>query len=262
MRIIVIGKNSYIGKAFCEYAGDGHEIITVSSRNREFNNTSFAGADSVLFCAGIAHIKMRKENEALYYEVNCDLALEAAKKAKAEGVPQFIYLSSVAAIEAEDYYGRSKLLAEQRLKEIEGGGFCVCIIRPPMVYGFGCRGNFQKLLSLARFTPVFPDIINRRSMIFIDNLSQFILRAVEKSLNGVFLPQNREYVCTTELVRLIAKSINKKIMFTKLFNPIIIHLSKYVKPLNKMFGDLTFEYEDIIEENVGFAESVEKSIKG
>ena len=267
-KVLIIGTNSYIGKSFAAFAvnKDDFEITTVSSRDEAWLNADFAQYDSVLHCAGIAHIKQKSGMKSLYYEINCDLAVRVAKKAASDGVRQFIFLSSVAAIHHDDgdLYGASKLKAEQELKKLADGEdgseseMKLCIVRPPMVYGIGCKGNFPKLVKLARIFPIFPNYPNRRSMIYIDNLCEFLYRLIESKASGSFLPQNKEYVSTTELV----KVINKRIITTKLFNPLIRRLAKKRGSIfEKLFGDLLCEYAgDESEYNiVEFDESVRRA---
>src|SRR5690606_7124221 len=116
----------------------------------------------VIHVAGIAHVKETKENADLYYKVNRDLAFEVAKKAKNEGVKQFIFLSSMSVYGIETgiikintptnpktNYGRSKLEAEELISSIESDSFKVAILRPPMIYGKGCKGNYIRLANLA-----------------------------------------------------------------------------------------------------------------
>ena len=177
---------------------------------------------------------VKKRDKDLYFRVNRDLAYEVAKKAKKEGVSQFIFLSSMSVYgmdtgvitretvpHPKSLYGKSKLEAEKLIEHLNDQTYKVAILRPPMVYGKGCKGNYPKLAKLAKITPLFPDIKNMRSMIFVDNLSYFLKVIIDDSQSGVFFPQNNEYVKTSELVKLIAKYNNKKIRLTKLFNPII-----------------------------------------
>jgi UDP-glucose 4-epimerase len=276
-KVLVIGDDSYIGMSFEAFARDKLEIKMVSSRNNAWREVDFTGFDSVLHCAGIAHVKQNKKLEPLYDEVNYKLAVDVAEKAKESGVIQFIFLSTMAVYgtlfskidlntplnpNRNDYYGGSKLKAERKLQKLVDNDFKLCIIRPPMVYGKGCKGNFPKLVKLARKTPFFPDYPNRRSMIFIDNLCSFIYNFINGESEGVFLPQNREYVNTTELVRCIAKCYNKKRKTTKLFNPIIKVFSKRMSVFNKVFGDLYYiQRGDENEYNVvKFEESVKRSV--
>ena len=251
-RVIVIGDDSYIGKSFEETAKDRYEIKMVSSRNDAWREVDFTGYDSILHCAGIAHVKQSKEMESLYYEINCDLAVDVAEKAKNEGVRQFIFLSSMAiygTAKSEidinimpnpnkgDFYGGSKLKAEQELQRLVDDNFILCIVRPPMVYGKGCKGNFQKLVKLVKICPIFPDYPNKRSMIYIDNLCSFFCSLIDSEDSGVFLPQNSKYVNTTQLVRNIKGG---RVITTRLFNPLIQLLVKRVSTFDKLFGDLYY----------------------
>ena len=248
-KVLIIGANSYIAKSFAEFTKtkSGFEITAVSSRDNAWSDIDFAQYDSILHCAGIAHIKQKTDMKSLYYEINCDLAVQVAKKAANDGVRQFVFLSSVAAIHHDngDLYGASKLKAEQELENLvneydisDDIEMKLCIVRPPMVYGIGCKGNFPKLVKLARILPIFPNYPNRRSMIYIDNLCEFLYRLIEREASGSFLPQNKEYVNTTELVKII----NKRVITTRLFNPLIKQLAKKRGSIfEKLFGDLLCE---------------------
>ncbi|PRY82680.1 hypothetical protein [Alkalibacterium olivapovliticus] len=107
-----------------------------------------------------------------------------------------------------------------------------------MVYGKGCKGNYTKLSSLAVKTPLFPKYNNKRSMIYIDNLSEFIKQVINNKSTGLFFPQNSEYVNTSEMVKKIAEFRGKKLILTKLFNPVLKLLK--VGIVNKIFGDLVY----------------------
>ena len=244
-KILIVGENSYIGRSFENFAKDKYEINIISSRNGLWRSVDFTGYDSILYCAGIAHVKQKKRMQSLYYKINCDLTVEIFSKTQNSGVKQFIFLSSAAVLteaKRNDFYGGSKLKAEQELqKSVDGGGLNLCIVRPPMVYGKGCKGNFPKLVKLAKIMPVFPDYPNKRSMIYIINLCNFLCGLIDNNSAGIFQPQNKEYINTTELVRLIARSHGKNILTTKLFNPIISLFKNHVNALNKMFGNLTYE---------------------
>ena len=278
-RILVVGDDSYIGMSFRDFVADNNkcEVTMVNSRDNAWKNVDFTGYDSLLHCAGIAHVKTTKENEKLYYDINCDLAVNVAKKAKAEGVGQFVFLSSLfvyvnrktpiiidkdTPTNPDTVYGKSKLKAEIELKQIADNDFKICNIRPPMVYGKNCRGNFLSLVSLAKKTPIFPGYPNKRSMIYVENLCNFICVLIDENKEGVFLPQNCEYVNTSELVKEIARCHGKKIRTIKLFNPLIGILSKKISVFNKVFGNLC--YSQLGNESdycaVDFEESVKRSV--
>src|SRR5699024_4967609 len=91
-------------------------------------------------------------------------------------------------------YGKSKSDAEKLIIELETDDFKVAILRPPMVYGEGCKGNYQLLRRVALVSPIFPDFKNKRSMIHIDVLSKKIERIIVKNEHGIFCPQDTQYV--------------------------------------------------------------------
>jgi UDP-glucose 4-epimerase len=206
--------------------------------------------------------------------VNRDLAYETAQKAKADGVGQFIFMSSMSvygiengvidkntSLKPNSAYGKSKIEAEELIIKLADESFVVATLRPPMVYGKGCRGNYLRLAGLALKTPIFPKVDNKRSMIYIDNLSEFIKQLIDNRSGGLFFPQNAEYVNTSGMVRLIAKAHGKKIVMTKLFNPLLKLLN--VSTVNKVFGDLVYEMSMSEYESdyrvCGFRESINKT---
>lgn len=271
-RVLVVGANSYIGKSFAQYISHKNcEIISdeqqdcrndiiqvdlVGAANGQWRYTSFEGYDTVLHLAGIVHKKEKKKNNQLYYDVNCKLTVEVAKKAKAAGVKQFIFMSSASVYNSKEtcitkdtkpnpntLYGKSKLAAEKALSKLGSDTFNIAIIRPPMVYGEGCKGNYPRLVRLVRITPIFPEYHNKRSMIYINNLAQFIRKLVIEGKSGIFHPQDDEYIDVVEMVRNISQKLNKKMIFTKKFNWLIDILIPRNSIINKMFSDLYIRYD-------------------
>lgn len=256
-RILITGKNSYVGNSFADWVSkypEKYEIEKISLRTDDWKLMDFSKYDVVLHVAGIAHRKETLKNKDLYFKVNQDLTFDVAKKAKKEGVNHFIFLSSMSVYGMEagiittktiprpnTYYGKSKLKAEKLIKQLNDKTFKVAILRPPMVYGKGCKGNYVKLAKFALKSPLFPNITNKRSMIFNYNLSEFIRLIIDDKKEGLFFPQNREYVKTTDMVREIAKVNGKNIIFTRLFNP-LINLLKF-SIIKKVFGDLYYDKE-------------------
>jgi len=263
--ILITGANSYIGTSLERYLSqwpEEYHVDTVDMVDGSWREKSFGGYDAVFHVAGIAHSdtgNAGEEEQARYYAINTELAIETAKKAKADGVKQFIFMSSMivygdsAPIGVErvitkdtipapaNFYGDSKLKAEEGIRPLSDDAFKVAILRPPMIYGPGCKGNYVTLTKLALKLPVFPDIENRRSMLYIGNLCEFLRQIITDEAAGLFFPQNREYVCTSEMVRMIAEAHGKRIRLTKLFNPIIRLLGKRVPLVNKAFGNLAYD---------------------
>lgn len=280
-RILITGANSYIGTSFERYVKenypDDYQIDTVDMIDGSWKQKNFACYDSVFHVAGIAHQKETKRNAHSYYEVNRDLAIETAKKAKAEGVKQFIFLSSMSVYGMEtgvitketqpnpkSHYGKSKWQAEQEIAPMETDSFKVCILRPPMVYGKGCKGNFNGVCRLVRKLPIFPRVMNQRSMVYIDNLSSFAKMCVDNEICGVYFPQNREYVSTMDMAKGIAESMGKKIYFEFLTGLGVCVLRLVYPTAKKGFGSLIykdtedFDFSYVVTNNLqSFIQSVE-----
>ena len=278
-KILITGANSYIGISFDEYMKNYSKeylIDTLDMLDSTWKNKDFSGYDVIYHVAGIAHQKETDENKYLYYEVNRDLSIEVAEKAKKDGVKQFIFLSSMSVYgldtgvitkhtlpEPKSNYGKSKLQAEQQLCLMEDENFALTIIRPPMVYGKNCKGNFQSVIKLVKKLPVFPMVENRRSMIYIDNLSSFVKLCIDKNLKGLFLPQNREYVQTTDMASIIAKSFDKKLRMSALLGLAVKICMPFLSIAQKGFGSLIYKDTDEFDYTycvVDSSESISKSI--
>ena len=271
-KILITGANSYIGTSFetyiTEHYPNDYVVDTVDMIDGSWREKSFAGYDSVFHVAGIAHQKETKENAHMYRKVNCDLAIEVAQKAKAEGVGQLIFLSSMSVYGMDtgvitkettpapkSYYGISKWEAEQEIVPLGDENFRVCILRPPMVYGKGCKGNFNSVCSLVRKLPIFPRVKIIRSMVYIDNLSSFVKMCVDNGLAGVYFPQNRDYVSTMNMAAGIARAMHKKLRFEYLTGLGVCILRLFYPTAKKGFGTLIyqstedFDFSYIVTEN-------------
>lgn len=266
-RVLITGAGSFVGTNVAHWLDksfDGTQkqfsVDTVDTMNDAWKQADFSKYDIVFHVAGIAHVDPKPEMAPLYYKVNRDLAIEIAKWAKEKGVKQFIYMSSKIVYHASkslkgdvvrkdtlpqpnDFYGDSKLQAEKGLRELECPSFLVAIMRPPMVYGLGNKGNLPRLAWLATKVPVFPAWHNKRSMIHVDNLAEFIKQVIFRDMHGVFYPQNKEYVDTVEVVRYFAKRAGRKVWISRLFNPLVAIGSLFVKRLCKMFASSYYEQE-------------------
>lgn len=257
-KILVIGQGSYIGENFKKYAWLKYncQVDICNAKNGEWKKIDFSNYNVIYDVAGIVHIKETSKNSKLYYAVNRDLAYEIAQKAKKSKVRQFVYLSSMSVyglvygridsntpVNPQNAYGKSKFEAEKLLWQLGDEEFTVSILRPPMVYGKGCKGNYQKLRKFALKSPIFPKCRNERSMIYIDNLSSIVWKTIENCVGGVIFPQNIDYFCTYDMVSHVACIHKKKIYGIKVTNFLVDFLKKYSKLLGKVFGDLVYEKE-------------------
>lgn len=278
VNIAIVGKNSYIGTSFEKYLeqfGDQYNIKTIDAVTTSPQDMDFNGIDVVLHLAGIVHKKEKRNMADLYHRVNAILPFETAKKAKDQGVKQFIFLSSMSVYGEEgrlsekvvikkdtqpnprSLYGKSKLEGENFLNQLNDENFHIAILRPPMVYGPNCKGNFPRLVKLALKLPVFPNIKNQRSMIYIDNLCEFFRIIIDNKSAGIFLPQNSEYVSTIDIVKTVREFYGKKTRLTKIFNPLIKLMSHFIGAINKVFGskiycndlDLGYNYNLVIKKD-------------
>lgn len=257
--ILITGKNSYIGTSLENWLireSDKYKVDTVDMKDGSWKEKDFSSYDVVFHVAGIAHVSSDPKMEDLYYKVNRDLTIETAQKAKAEGVKQFIFMSSIIVYgdsssskrvidrntvpTPSNFYGNSKLQAEEGIKHLESDDFKIVVVRPPMIYGKGSKGNYPRLANMAKKIPVFPGIDNERSMLHIDNLCEFIKVMINHEETGLYFPQNKEYVKTSELVKTIAEVHGKKIIMTKVFNP-ILRMMFGIGIVNKVFGNLVYE---------------------
>ncbi|MGI6642274.1 MAG: NAD-dependent epimerase/dehydratase family protein [Limnochordia bacterium] len=257
--VLITGANSYVGTNVEKWLAkhpDRYHVDTISVKGDAWREHDFSVYDVVFHVAGIAHVSSDPKMKELYYSVNRDLAIQTAEKAKAEGVKQFIFMSSIIVYGRQDsndgfidrntvpkpdnFYGDSKLQAEKGLQSMDSSEFKVVILRPPMIYGKGCKGNYPRLAKLARMLPVFPDYENRRSMLHIDNLCEFIRFMIDNEESGLFFPQNKEYVKTSEMVRLIAETHGRRIRLVRLLNPPLSVLCERITIANKIFGDLVY----------------------
>ena len=266
-RILVTGANSYVGTSFethlKQWDGQYH-VDTMDMVDGTWREKSFRGYDAVFHVAGIVHLKNKANDPgqiALYDRVNVRLAIETAEKAKADGVKQFIFMSSASVygrtaplgkvviitkdspIQPADNYGVSKARAEEGLRPLADSSFRIAILRPPMIYGKGCKGNYSTLSKLARILPVFPVVENQRSMLYIENLSEMVRLVIDDEAEGVFCPQNDEYVNTSEMVNLIAHARGKDILLLKGFGWALQLLRPFTGMVDKAFGSLCYDRE-------------------
>lgn len=300
--VLITGAGSYIGESFRDYAkehyADNFEIDTIDMRNEDWGRTDFSRYDVVFHVAGIAHADvghMDKKIQKQYYAVNTNLAIEVAKKAKDAGVKLFIFMSSMIIYgdsapygkkkvimentrpAPDNFYGDSKWQADKGIRSLADGGFRTVILRPPMIYGKGSKGNYPTLAKIAQRLCVFPDIVNQKSMLYIENFCeltcQCMLAPMEaySDTGNIFFPQNAEYTKTADMVRKISYVHGRKIRICGWVNPVVWISSKMVgkigKMVNKAFGSSRYkkeisQYEGIDYQKVGLEESIKRTELG
>lgn len=266
-KILITGAGSYIGQSFENYLKQWkgqYQTDTLDMIGDGWRSASFASYDAVFHVAGLVHLEKAKNDPAqaaLYEQVNTQLAIETAQKAKNEGVKQFIFMSSASVygltapmgkvvmitrdtpLEPRDNYGISKKKAEEGLRSLADGSFKIVILRPPMIYGKNCKGNYRTMAKLARKLPVFPYVKNQRSMLYIDNLSEFVRLVIDDEAEGIFCPQNNEYTNTSDMVNCIAHANGKGILMIRGFVWALKLLRPFTGIVDKAFGSLCYDFE-------------------
>lgn len=294
-KVLITGAGSYIGESFISYASTHYPSLSISAIDMldgSWKKADFYPYDIVYHVAGIAHADVGNVDEATkekYYKVNTDLAVEVARKCKSEGVKEFIFMSSMIVYgdsapcgkkkvvdeytvpHPANFYGDSKLQADVAVRNLADDKFKVVVLRPPMIYGKGSKGNYPTLAKLAKKLPVFPRIENERSMLHIDNLCEFLcqIMLVEFTIPEVVLiPQNAEWTKTSEMVREIGEVCGKRIKLLKMLNPAVWLGSKVPGKIgglvNKAFGNSAYEqsisvYEGIDYQKVDLKESIRRT---
>lgn len=288
MRVLIIGKRSYIGSHIKSHL-EKHGCFAdeADAENDEWKTVDYAAYDSVVHVAAIVHQNAKNADEALFGRVNTELPVEVARLAKSRSVPQFVFISTMGVYGKEKTlkkaesiirkdtceaaaggYGGSKLRAERILKTLETEGFRVAVVRPPNVYGPGCRGNyiplFKKLaLSLPVCPYAYPEI--KQSMLYIDNLSELIRLIICQREGGLFLPQDNMAPSSVEMIRLIRSANGKKTAESK-FAGFFVKLFSAIPVVKKIYGGIQYDYSasacfDYQYQIVGFEDGLKASCK-
>ena len=263
-KVMLVGVGGYIGCKFTEYINKNYpdwQIDAVDSMNRKWADADFTGYDAVYNVSGLAHANARQGTEEQYYAVNGQLPIDVAMKAKVEGVPMFVQMSSMVVYgdmselgeeknifentvpEEPTIYGKSKMMAERGLMKLVDDSFQVAIMRPPLIYSEYARDNFPRLVNFAKKMPIFPKLQNQQSMVYVDNLCELIHLIIENNKGGIYYPQQECYIETSKIVKDIADAVGNKMWQTKIFNPFLKLFSKWDKLafIHKAFGSITYD---------------------
>ncbi len=259
MKILIIGKNSYIGDHVDEWLSKtGHNVEQLDVLNDDWKEYDYSPYDAIVHVAGIVHRPDCKD-WGLYKRVNTDMPIAIATMAKEQGVKQYVYFSTMGVYQAAKsikgcvddektpmastaYYGKSKLMAEGRLSKLQDESFDVAFVRPPSVYGKGCRGGYiTGFTSIVRKLPIIPRAYMeaRQSFIYIDNLSECVRLIIENHLNGAFCPQDDEIPNANELMEAIANGLGKRYRDSR-FLGLCMQLVSFIPLVNKAFGGISY----------------------
>lgn len=280
--LMITGASGFIGSNFIERYKDKYNIIPVDLLKIKPEEIDFRGVDTVLHLAALVH-QMKGAPREKYFEVNTELTRQVAEEAKKQGVRHFVFYSTVKVYgydgdlynhniilneESEckpmnDPYGESKWEAEKILRRLEDDNFKIGIIRPPMVYGKGVKGNMESLIKLVKMLPILPFNYdkNRRSLVNIENLMYLTALVIDKEASGVFLPLDEKNISLKEIVEGIEKAYNLKRINIPMIQPVFWLLTK-LKPniMVRLFGTLQFDNQ-LTKEKLGYIAKV-KYVEG
>ena len=259
MKILIIGKNSYIGNHIDEWLSKhGHQVTQLDVLTDEWKTFDYSPYDTIVHVAGIVH-QPNCQDWGLYKRVNTDMPIQIATMAKKVGVKQYVFFSTMGVygvgkrlkptvvdektlLAPVGMYGKSKLMAEEGLRELQDEAFKVAFVRPPSVYGKGCRGGYiTGFTSIARRLPVIPCAYEnvKQSFIYIDNLSELVRLVIEKNKAGVFCPQDDKSVSANELLRTITDGIGRKYRSSWLLG-FGVRLLHFIPLVNKAYGGVEY----------------------
>ena len=290
-RILITGANGFVGSAVCKYLRQsGYHMLTGTTRRSGLGvgpegvpmyhvpevgpdtdwSKAVSGADSVVHLAARVHVMKDRSVDPLaaFRRVNTEGTKVLAAQAATAGVKRFVYVSTVKVAgetspktgfsernpaKPEDAYGISKWEAEQALTEItKATAMEVVILRPPLVYGPGVKGNFLSLFKAIQKGSLLPlgAIQNKRSLLYVQNLADVIAKTIlhPNAGNQTFFVSDAETVSTPDLVRKIAMALGKN---PRLFNfplnllQIAGTMSGKSSAVERLLGSLTIDSDHI-----------------
>tara|TARA_Y100001970_G_scaffold47800_1_gene60512 strand:+ start:1330 stop:2190 length:861 start_codon:yes stop_codon:yes gene_type:complete len=261
-RILLTGANGFVGNYFLKKYSSSYEIITFSFLNDNFVNLDLSNIDVVIHCSALVH-QMKGASWEQYEKININQTIQLADKAKKSGVKHFIFLSTIKVYGEEsnkhyyensrtnptDYYSISKLKAEDSIRNIESSNFKISVLRCPLIYGAGVRANFANLINLIKKASILPfkNIKNKRSLVFVGNVCFILHRIIFLEKRGIFLSVDDKALSTTDLIQIIAKYLDKKILLID-----IIFFDKFLKIIKpsyyqRLFGSLVINNDYTME---------------
>lgn len=261
-KILITGAGSRVGMTFENWIKqwpNQYDVDALDMTTDAWKEYDFSGYDAVYHVSGIAHVSLNPSMEDLFYRVNRDLTIETAKYAKKAGVKQFIFMSSgIVYGDSSDYgvplvitketkpnpsnfYGMSKLQAEEGLQELEDQFFKVVIIRSPALYGIGMKSHYNNLSDYAKKYPIFVKLQNERSMLYNKNLAEFVRLMIVNEERGIFWPQNKEYTSTAGIIQDVAEQHGRKMIMVPIWKPFVKLGMKIMPAARKALGNFVYD---------------------
>lgn len=259
MKILIIGKNSYIGNNLDNWlTNHGYQVSQLDVLNENWREYDYSPFDIIIHVAGIVH-RPDCHDWNLYRSVNTDMPIEIALRAKSQGVKTYVFFSTMGVYgidkelkpnivdqstgsNATSMYGKSKFMAEQGLFKLKDDNFSIVIVRPPSVYGKGCKGGYiSGFIKITKLLPIIPNAYSnvRQSFIYIDNLCECVRIIIDNQLSGIFCPQDDEIPNANDLLRAITLAIGRTYRSSKILGW-LTQLLPFIPLVRKAFGGIEY----------------------
>lgn len=260
-KILVTGKTGAVASAFQDYLTvnfpSTYHIDKISVKNNDYTNIEFSDYDAIFHCAGIVDINKYSHED--FEEINITLTKKLFKKAIDSNMKEFVFLSSMAVFgsygsdcykggiidertepKGLTVYGRSKLDAEKCILQMDRKNTRLSIVRAPSIIG---RGTENYLLNYYKFfkTPLLPLMFEecKRSIIYIDCLSELVRLLIENNSDGIFHPQSIPLFSTSDFFKEIKEINHKKTILFKVPGWLQIH----TKIFDRLYGNISYTEE-------------------
>lgn len=263
--LMITGASGFIGSNFIKKYENEYNIIPVCLIKNKPEDLDYTEVDTILHLAALVH-QMKGAPEEKYFEVNTELTRRLATTAKEKGVGHFVFYSTVkvygfdgelnnhdfiltenSPCNPNDPYGTSKYEAEKILNSLQEENFKIAMVRPPMVYGEGVKGNMLSLMKLINILPIIPFDYdnNKRSIISTENLLYLTHLIIKNQADGIYLGTEGNPVSIKEIAESIEKGIGKKkinIKFPKFIFKLLCKIKLDI--MVRLYGTLAFKQED------------------
>ena len=293
MKVCIIGKNSYIGSHLDGWLSqNGHEVFQLDVLTEDWKEFDYSNFDAVVHVAGIVH-RPDCQDWNLYHDVNTLMPVQIASRFKEQSSSSngsrktYLFFSTMGVydagkklgasvvdehtpilVEGNSMYGKSKAMAEIELAKLQDGTFDVAFVRPPSVYGKGCRGGYiTGFKKIAQILPIIPRAYEDacQSFIYIDNLCECVRLIVENHLSGAFCPQDDEIPSANRLLEVICKGIRKTYHSSRVLG-YCLELFSFIPLVKKAYGGISYSrtlsdipgYDYVV---VPFEEGMKRTVK-
>lgn len=262
--ILLTGSTGFIGSYFINQYSSHFKVNTFSFIRDNFDKLKLDGINCVVHCGALVHQMKEEPSYEEFFDSNVNHTLQMAIKAKANNVKQFIFISTVKVFGEEskeifnensptnpkDDYGLTKKIAEEKLLKLEDKNFKVAILRLPLVFGPGVKANFRSLINIVNTFKILPlgSINNKRSMVFVGNVCQYIFQIIKLKERGIFIANEDESLSTSELINQISTALGKNVILFSI--PFSKQLLKILKPkyYQRLFGN--FEVDNTLTKKI------------